>query len=115
MRPSTGRFMQLLKKSAVPKNAQHRVIPPLGHPSVTPTQATLVDQLLARKEAYEKVFEIAQKSADEDCERSSFADKAGFEGTMSSSKREFYIIILSTISTELNPNCSCTSFLYDTF
>lgn len=65
MRPSTGRFMQLLKKSAVPKNAQHRVIPPLGHPSVTPTQATLVDQLIARKEAYEKVFEIAQKSADE--------------------------------------------------
>ena len=45
MRPSTGRFMQLLKKSAVPKSAQHRVIPPLGHPSVTPTQVTLVHQL----------------------------------------------------------------------
>ena len=75
MRPCAGRFMQILKRGEVPNHLQNRVVPPLQHSNAIP-QLTLVEQLIARKEAREKEYEAAQKAAHENGELTLGADSA---------------------------------------
>ncbi|KAL5490197.1 hypothetical protein ACEPAI_5030 [Sanghuangporus weigelae] len=65
MRPTLARLIAIVPRSAVPKHLQDRVIPPPLRPSEKPAEPTLVDLLIARKDARNRVYADAQQNLQE--------------------------------------------------
>ena len=65
MRPTLVRSITVLPRSAVPKHVQERVVPPLPRSSERPVEPTLIDHLVALRDARNKAYAAAKQKLQE--------------------------------------------------